>query len=154
MDGKPDNLEIYADLPGLDLNGSTIPPDIILTGGRPDLVLINREEMKIYLLELTCSFETNIQAANAAKKLRYTQLKLDLESQGWTCILLPFEVGSRGHVTRSNKVNLITIFKMANIKSSAIKCIKSMSKLSLSCSYSIFHAYKQPTWRDPPLLTS
>ena len=36
---KPDYIEVYADIPGLDLNGSTIPPDITLS--RPDLVIIN-----------------------------------------------------------------------------------------------------------------
>ena len=54
---KPENIEVYADIPGLDLNGSTIPPDILVTLSRPDLVIINRSLKSVYLLELTCSFE-------------------------------------------------------------------------------------------------
>ena len=64
---KPDNIEVYADLPGLDLNGSTIPPDILVTLSRPDLVIINRSLKTVYLLELTCSFERNIVAAHQRK---------------------------------------------------------------------------------------
>ena len=65
---KPYNIEVLADIPGFDMNGSTIPPDILVTTLRPDLVLINRTEKEIYLLELTCSFEQNAAAANARKQ--------------------------------------------------------------------------------------
>ena len=45
---------INADLDGFTINGSTIPADILSTGARPDLVLLNRKEKKIEFLELTC----------------------------------------------------------------------------------------------------
>ena len=60
IENKPENLEIYSDISGLDINGGTIPPDVLVTTSRPDLVLLNRSERKIYLMELTCSFEPNI----------------------------------------------------------------------------------------------
>ena len=78
-ESKPDNCEILADLPGMDQNGSTIPPDILLTTSRPDLVILNREDKKIFLLELTCSFESNVDSANITKTLKYTQIKQDIE---------------------------------------------------------------------------
>ena len=40
------NLEILADLPSLWLNGGTIPPDILATSFRPDLLILNRSERK------------------------------------------------------------------------------------------------------------
>ena len=49
---NPENLEILADLPGLWLNGGTVPPDILVTNFRPDLVIINRKDKKIELMEL------------------------------------------------------------------------------------------------------
>ena len=124
LENKPENLEIFADIPGLDLNGSTIPPDVLVTGSRPDLVLLNRQEKKIFILELTCSFESNIEAANARKKIRYTSLKHDLEDQGYNCTLLPFEDGSRGYVTKSNRINLINIFVLNKVKANALKCFR------------------------------
>ena len=73
---KPPNLEIFSDLPGQNLNGATIPPDILPTTSRRDLVILNRQEKKIYLLELTCCFKRNIESANARKMLRYNSLKM------------------------------------------------------------------------------
>ena len=150
---KPDNIEVYADIPGLDLNGSTIPPDILVTLSRPDLVIINRSIKSVYVLELTCSFERNITAAHQRKTTKYTSLKTDIESAGFTCVLLPFEIGSRGYVTRQNKSNLINIFIKHEINANALKCIKQLSKISLLCSFCIFHAYKEPSWRSPPFLS-
>ena len=83
------------------MNGSTIPPDILVTLSRPDLVIINRSLKTVYLLELTCSFERNIVAAHQRKSTKYISLKSDIESEGFTCTLIPFEIGSRGHVTRA-----------------------------------------------------
>ena len=39
---KPDDLTIFTDIPGTDFNGGTIQADIITTGQRPDIVLINK----------------------------------------------------------------------------------------------------------------
>ena len=153
IESKPDNIEVYADIPELDINGSTIPPDILVTLSRPDLVIINRSSKSVYLLELTCSFERNIQAAHQRKTTKYTSLKSDIEDAGYTCFLIPFEIGSRGHVTRTNRSNLILTFVQNKINSNALKCIKQLSKISLLCSFSIFHAYKEPSWRSPPLLS-
>ena len=150
---KPDNIEVYADIPGLDINGSTIPPDILVTLSRPDLVIINRSLKHVYLLELTCSFERNILAAHQRKSTKYTSLKNDIESAGYSCFLIPFEIGSRGHITRGNRINIVNTFIQNKINTNAHKCIKQLSKISLLCSFSIFHAYQQPSWRSPPFLT-
>ena len=153
LQNKPSNLEVYCDIAGLDINGGTIPPDILVTQARPDLVLLNRQEKIICLLELTCSFERNAEAAYLRKTLRYTTLKSDLEEKGYRCLLVPFEVGSRGHIRKASKSNIFNIFLTLNISASVNQCVKNMSKLSLLSSYTIFNAYTQPTWRDPPFLT-
>ena len=54
---------IYADLPGMNMNGGTIPPDVLTTAERPDLVFIDRSKKSIDLYELACSFEKNIDSA-------------------------------------------------------------------------------------------
>ena len=152
LQDKPDNIEIFCDLPGFDLNGSTIPPDILVTTSRPDLVIINRAEKKIFLLELTCSFESNSASAHARKMTKYTTLKLDLEDKGYYCMLVPFEVGSRGHIFKQTRLNLMNIFVLNKLKPNVYKLIKEVSKISLLCSFSIFHAFSQPTWQNPPFL--
>ena len=150
LESKPDDIEVYADIPGLDLNGCTIPPDILVTISRPDLVIINRSLKSVYLLELTCSFERNILAAHQRKSTKYIPLKTDIESEGYTCTLIPFEIGSRGHVTKVNRSNILNTFMQHKINTNVNKCIKQLSKISLLCSFSIFHAYQQPSWKSPP----
>ena len=137
-----------------ELIGGTIPPDILVTQSRPDLGLLNRREQIICLLELTCSFEKNSEAAFLRKSLRYATLKNDLEDSGFKCLLVPFEVGSRGHIRRATKSNILNTFLTMKIPAKPFHCIKNMAKLSLLSSYTIFHAYTQPTWRDPPFLTT
>ena len=149
---KPSELEVYADLDGLHLNGSTIPPDIVPTQQRPDLVIINRKEKLVFIIELTICFERNFEAANARKAERYQHLKNDIEDRGFKCYLLPLEIGSRGYVSKKNKMCIINTLKMNNIPLPFSEIIKHCSKISLLCSYSIFNAYNQPTWSDPPLL--
>ena len=80
---KPENLLIYADLPGYDFNGGTIPPDILTTTSRPDIVFVERETKEIKLFELTCLFENNIDSANTTKFDKYKDLKNDLIKAGW-----------------------------------------------------------------------
>ena len=89
---------------------------------------------------------------SARKTLKCTQLKLALEQAGFTCSLLPFEMGSRGYVSKSKRANLINTFVANNIKANVLKCIKQISKPSLLCPFSVFRAYTQPAWRDTPFL--
>ena len=154
LQNKPPNLEVFSDVAGLDINGGTIPPDVLVTQSRPDLVLLSRHEKTICLLELTCSFERNAQAANLRKSTRYANLKTDLEDAGYKCMLVPFEIGSRGYVSKETRASIVNIFAYMKIAANPFHCIKKMSKLSLLSSYTIFHAYTQPTWRDPPFLTT
>jgi hypothetical protein len=144
--------ELYSDLPQFWLNGSTIPPDILVTSFRPDLVIINRNQKSIELLELTCSFETNIESAHLRKTRNYNDLKGDLEKSGWKVFLVPFEIGSRGLMTKRNRDSPIKVLKRNSIKLKHTLIFKEMAKISLLCSYSIFQAHCVHTWQDPPLL--
>jgi hypothetical protein len=149
---KSNHIEIYADLPSHNINGGTIPQDITQTALRPDLVLIERKAKKIHLLELTCSFETNIDAAYSRKYKNYTDLKSDLENSGWAVQLDPFEIGSRGHVTKRNKDTLMKTARHISLKINHKKLVSELSKISLLCSFSVYQAHSQPTWQSPPLL--
>ena len=58
---KQDQDTIHKNIPGKLINGGTIPADILTVGQRQDIVLINRSEKKIALLELTVSFKKILQ---------------------------------------------------------------------------------------------
>ena len=122
------------------------------TGSRPDLVLVNRTTKSITLMELTCCLERNVDAAQIRKTNTYTYLKNDLVDKGYTVDLVPFEIGSRGHISKPNIHNLINVFVKNNIKTNVLRMSKTLSKISFLCTFAIFHAYQQPSWVSPPLL--
>ena len=146
------HLAMFTDIPGKSINGGTIPADIITTGQRPDIVLINRKEKKIALLELTVSFEKNAEKAHLRKASRYHDLTQDIKKNGWLAECLPFEVGSRGHITKKTKTDLCNILTRYNIKLQKKKIFDELCKIALLCSFFIFQAHCQPTWQSPPYL--
>ena len=90
-DVEPENLLIYSDIDGHKINCGTIPVDILTTRTRPDIVLISRAEKKTDLLELSCSFDKNLEKGNLIKTKKYLDLKIDLEQAGWKTHLVPLK---------------------------------------------------------------
>ena len=123
-----------------------------MTGVRPDIVILNKKSKKIDIFELTFSFEKNIQAANKKKSDKYVDLESDLKKAGWTTSLTPFEVGSRGQVTKQNEETIKKMTRLVQTNTKAKKIITSISRISLLASFSIFQARCQPTWESPPHL--
>ena len=147
VDSKPPGITIYSDIEGAKVNGGTVPPDIMITSQRPDMVIIdkNTTPLTVLLVELTCPFTRNITAANTRKRERYEFLSSDIKEAGFTCMNLPFEIGSRGHVTLSNKNTLSSICKVTGIKKIQ-HVIRNCSKLVLLASYYIYNARSCHDW--------
>ena len=151
----PDHVQVYADLEGHKVNGSTIPPNIMITSSRPDLVVIDSstQPQTVYLFELTICFEKpgGMEAANTRKYERYTALSSDIKEAGYSCMNIPFEVGSRGHLTLGNKSRLAIMHKLCKPSTTFSKFWKNISKTSLLCSYSIYLSRNDP-WTGAALL--
>ena len=152
----PEGLEIYSDLPGHMTNNAVIPIDNLVTtgsGSKSDLVIVSRRSRTIALLELTCPLERNLSKANSYKNYKYASLQGDLEKKGWKVHLLPFEVSSRGQILKHTQHNIINTLKHFKITIPAHqKFMKNLSKISLLCTFSIFHTYQTKEWVDPALL--
>ena len=57
------DVRIYAEVNGkhaLDAPLATIPPSILVSSHRPDVVVFNKELKTIFLLELTCPFNSSV----------------------------------------------------------------------------------------------
>ena len=147
MDSKPASITIHADIEGAKINGGTVPPDILVTAQRPDMVIIDRKTTPptVYLVELTCPFTRNIEAANTRKRTRYEFLATDIQELGFQCHNFPFEIGSRGHVTLHNRGTLSHLCHVTGIRKTQ-QVIKNCSKLVLLASYTIFNARKTEDW--------
>ena len=85
---KPDGFEIYSDLEGCKVNGSTIPPDIMVTDlARPDMLIINRmaTQTEVTIVELTVPWDSNCDQAYIRKRDRYEFLVQDIKDKGFKC---------------------------------------------------------------------
>ena len=113
MSNKKEEVTVYADLAGWRINGGTIPPDLVLTDQKPDLVIIDRSDLptKVILLELTVPWDSseNFKAAYERKTARYERLAGDLREMGYKASNIPFEIGCRGTLNARNSVVLETL---------------------------------------------
>ena len=152
-DNIPDNtsVKLYADIPGWSINSGTIPPNILLTSQRPDLVIVNNAKKLIHVVELTIPFERNIASAHNRKIERYSSLISDINSGEYNCVLSCIEIGSRGLITRENKNRMSAIFKFTGSKAKK-NVFNDISKNALLCSYSIWNARHEPSWIECPYI--
>ena len=145
---KADTMSVYADLEGWKINGGTVPGDLVATGQVPDIVLLDRKQKKIVLLELTCPFDSSASIFKAAfdrKTDRYERLALDLEELGFTALNMPLEIGSRGVVTARNHMVLASVASMCGIRD--LKVLRrTLGKISLVASHRIYLARASREW--------
>ena len=71
------------------------------TSQRPDLIIWEKDLMRVHIIELTVPHEDNIEAAHERKQRRYEGLVEELEAAGWQVEYFPVEVGCRGFVGTS-----------------------------------------------------
>ncbi len=146
-DNVNEETKVYADLQGYTTTGGTIPANIVVTAEKPDIVCVNSTTKSIVILELSVPFESNITKARGYKTDKYSSLVTDIESAGYKCNLICFEVGSRGLITNSNKAQFKQIAKLAQTKR-ARDLWAQCSKIAVSCSYVIFNARFEGEWFD------
>ncbi|XP_041466188.1 uncharacterized protein LOC121416780 [Lytechinus variegatus] len=134
-------------------NHPTIPMNILPTPLRPDLVLSSVQNKEVIVVELTVPFEQNIDSRHVSKCNKYAPLTNDIIDQGYSCKLFCIEVGSRGYVSKQNKVRIKSLLKTMKLGKKNKAMLNRISKMSIMTSYSLFLAKDQPTWTEPPLLS-
>ncbi len=144
------SCSIFADIPGHSTGGGTIPPDILVTKLKPDMVVIHDDGVSIDLIELTVPFETNIDKAHEIKQSKYTHLVQDLEEKGFKCQLFCLEIGSRGLISKDNEQRLQSIFQAGKKQMRILR--EELSRLSLLSSYTIWNARHNAIWEDCPYI--
>ena len=157
-DVSDQSWSFYCDLAGAKkIESATIPPDILPTQQRPDLVLINDSSKSIIIIELTVPFEQNIHKAQERKLNKCAGLTSDLQEQGYDTKLLCVEVGSKWLIADSNQgqsnnaCSFQSIFPWflttENLWSrSQKKILKSLSQRAIVCSYAIFYSKYDQDW--------
>ena len=142
------NGQMYTDLEGYSIAGGTIPPHILTTSQRPDLVIINEESKELTMVELTIPFETNLEAAHNRKVEKYNCLVHDIQEKGYTVSFYAVEVGVRGLVNRDNKQRIKQILKQSNSQIRPTEVFQTVSKCAILSSFTIFYARKEQSWGE------
>ena len=144
---------MFCDLEGYTIGGGTIPPHILVSNKRPDLVVVWNDPPKILLFELSVPFESNIQDAHDRKVMRYEELIRDLDDGGHEVIFNAVEIGQRGFIDTNNQARLKETLRICNCTRKPKEVIHAISKISLLSSFIIFNSRREQSWSDPKLLT-
>lgn len=141
-------ISIYADTKDKGINGGTIPHYIIPTQQKPDICIVEPSKKCVTLLELSVPFEPNIDKARSTKLERYASLVADINDMtDWHCDLVCLEVGSRGLITKDNKMQIKRVFNI--VKEKRMNSIYAdISLRANSASYAIFNARFCSVWID------
>ena len=143
-------FQLYCDINGKKTTaGGTIPPSVIVTNLKPDIVILDGGSINIF--ELTCPFTTRIHKAHNLKDDKYAHLETDITS--YVPSLNIFEVCSRGLITNENKARLKSLHRFCRKSIKFTEFLKNISKLSITASYYTFLARKEPIWNDMDLIT-
>ena len=141
-----DLVEVYADIEGHTIGGGTIPPDILVTSEKPDIVIINKEEEpSITIIELTVPWEERIETSREIKTNKYSPLISDLSRAGYSVDFISLEVGTRGIITNENKHSIKKFHhftKEINLKT----LTSNISKKTVISSYYIFLNRNNQNW--------
>ena len=65
---------------------------------RPDITVINREDMTVHLVEIACPFDAFSQVCYQSKFDKYIDLSNEIGALGYTTHVVALIVGSLGHV--------------------------------------------------------
>ena len=135
-------------------HGGTVPPHVLVTALKPDIVIVNEQSEEVIVLELTCPWDSNISCSHTYKSDKYSSLITDL-SQRFVTSFYSIEVSARGQITKDNQSRLKGfLFKCCAPTIASPKALTRVSsKAALLSSYSIFAARREPTWENPtPLI--
>jgi hypothetical protein len=152
-------VEQYYDLDGLQApDGGSISADIMVQAQRPDLAIVDwlvHGRHRIALVELTCPWDIDAKRVEEPKTARYAGLKIALSNEEWDCSLYFIKVGVRGHILKSVKDRLWSLFWAwvpAGHRSGIGQMVKNISRISRVCSFTMFQARNDPVWFSPYFL--
>ena len=148
--------KLLGDLDGFRVSNnppSTVPPDILDTTARPDIVFVT-EEKEVIVLELTVPFKSpdSMSNAHSLKKTKYQLLLSDLEAKSFHPKFMAIEIGALGH-SRSKTISSFCHLFPKLTKPTVKRLFDEVRKLAITASRRIFLARKELTWNSSqPLL--
>ena len=151
-----EKFECFIDIEGSKRpGGGTLPPKVIVTALKPDIVIIDNKTKSVNIFELTVPGEKRIDVAHKLKTEKYQHFLTDIAN--YKPSLTPFEVGSStGYISQRNKQHLNVLHKFCkkNLKLSQFK--DNISAIAILGSFYIFNSRNEKNWEPvdhilPPL---
>ena len=141
-------FKCYIDIPGHQTEGGgTIPPSLLVTSLKPDIVIIDNRDNSVKIFELTVPAEHRIDTASKLKMAKYQHFSSDISTH--TTSVVPFEVGSHtGYISSENKKNLHTLHKFCTKDIKFKKFQENLSSIAAISSYYIFNCRNQNIWSN------
>ena len=127
--------------------GGTLPPSVLVTNLKPDIVIVNNPEKAVSIFELTVPSEQRIEVANKLKNEKYQHLLSDINSlkPNLNC----FEIGLHtGYISRRNRQHLQELHKYCKKEIKVKTFIQNISAIAILSSYYIFNCRNQDLWED------
>ena len=148
------SFSCYVDLEGHQTQaGGTLPPEIIVSTLKPDIVIIDNKKKQIKIFELTVPGESRISEAHRLKSEKYQHFSSDIRSLSAT--VLPFEIGSHtGFISHENIKTLHTLHQYCKKDIKLKQFMKNISCISVLSSYFIFNCRNESEWGKASFILS
>ena len=136
----------YVDLEGSQTSaGGTIPPNLVVTTLKPDIVIVEKSNKTVTIFELTIPAEHRIKSAHELKFQKYQHFITDIQT--YTVKVIPFEIGSHtGYISSDNKKSIHSLHKFCEKNITLKKFTQNISAITVLSSYYIFNARNQDNW--------
>ena len=150
------SFSFYSDLKDHSISGGTVPPEILVTAEKPDIVIIDNTaaritgigKSKVIIIELTCPWEERLEKAREHKTEKYSSLIHDIQATGHEVAFIPLEIGVRGIINRSNKSSIREIAEYCRKETTPKQLTQELSKQAVTGSYFIFLSRNEKEWNN------
>ena len=132
--------------------GGTLPPNVLVTTLKPDIVIIDKTTKAVTVFELTVPGEQRIEISHKLKYEKYQHMSTD--TIHYTVSIVPFEVGSNtGYISSDNKTHIKSLHNFCSKNIKLKKFLQNISAITVLSSYFIFNCRSHSIWEvsDPIL---
>ena len=140
MFAKAKDIQLFADLDDFD-------SPCMITGHslRPDMLIIFNQTL--YITELTVGFESNVNSNSLRKMRKYSEL-VDTFSRKYEAVkFVNVSIGTLGMFGTSCDTFIVMLNEVGTIQSQKDYMLKSMTNITIHCTYYIFCMRDKP-WND------
>ena len=147
-------FKAYVDIDGSQTPaGGTLPPEVLVTNLKPDIVIIDRKSKEVEIFELTVPGEHRIEISNKLKTEKYQHFLSDIKS--YKPSLAAFEIGAQtGYISNQNKKTIGRIHKFCQRNIKLKNFTNNISAITVLSSFYIFNCRNYSDWEQSDYISA